>query len=975
MNNSSRLMIKNKIILTSIFLLNFCMAVNAQNIAASETALYNEINTAYSTGFLPGVIEKASTFERKYPDSAYITEVRLQKARALTGVEMNDSAQEELLLLLNSLGENAPQLAECYYLLGRAYFGKSLYKNALSSFYLAAKKTKGSEPASAQEIYNQSLLYAGRIYFFEDNFKDSSRQFEYVVSNGNKYSQADFNEALQKLIISYNGLNQGKKSVELFNSLPKESFDPAFYYTTAVYAAQGYENIKEYQKAYDLYCAVIDAQIESLSVIALKKAYLLAEEKKVPVNPGEVFSRNTALFEKQPELVCDFWIRLGIDEFDAKNYETALDYFANAEKLINEGVKGDFALICLYRAKIVLETVSDQKVLLLEKKHFDENIEVFKNSPTDNILDSYYSTLLQFAVVLNNWNEVQKIYANIKKPDAKSAYYSASYFYNKGDYSSVQKTLEAYLYDTECKKMYASSLLKAGNAVKAESLYKELETEAALDEKSTLEYAKALFITKHFSSSYEKTRALKAPQALYIAGLDLINLRKWNEARNSFNSYISQASSSKDFLLLSFFYKAYAEYNLGEFKNAYASFVRFNSESESKPVEIKYVRQALDFAVKSALQNGDFKNASAQAEKLVKISQTKEEKQEAVLLNAQIYADSGNGQKAVEVLTPYTSDKSDFALTALFEIAKIYEKQGDLNLAEKQLEAIITKAPRSQTAEEAVFHQGEMYYSQKNYSVAENRFNQYIYKYADGKYSVAALFFCADCNYRLGSYEKSLMLCQVFIKKYDQSIYSYGVYTTLLNACYDEQDYEMALTTAETLVQKYPEQAAGDGIGKKVQELKRLVSGTDKTLALKQNEYEKAGKASTKKGRKIGTELVRLYMRNNETQTEGIKLAGELAALQTGDDEKELFAQNTSVLAEYNRRNGQNKTAAEEYLKAAAAYRTSGNAEKAAESLYSAADSFAAAKLMGDARETAATLKDLYPQSHYAESVDRITGN
>ena len=152
MNNSSRLMIKNKIILTSILLLNFCMAVNAQNIAASETALYNEINTAYSTGFLPGVIEKASTFERKYPDSAYITEVRLQKARALTGVEMNDSAQEELLLLLNSLGEKAPQLAECYYLLGRAYFGKSLYKNALSSFYLAAKKTKGSEPASAQEI-------------------------------------------------------------------------------------------------------------------------------------------------------------------------------------------------------------------------------------------------------------------------------------------------------------------------------------------------------------------------------------------------------------------------------------------------------------------------------------------------------------------------------------------------------------------------------------------------------------------------------------------------------------------------------------------------------------------------------------------------------------------------------------------------------------------------------------------------------
>ncbi|WP_215904675.1 tetratricopeptide repeat protein [Treponema sp. C6A8] len=968
-------MIKNKIILTSLLLLNFCAFVGAQNIAASETALYNEINTAYSTGFLPGVIEKASTFERKYADSAYINEVRLQKARALTGVGMNNSAQEELLLLLNSLNEDAPQTPECYYLLGKAYFGNNLYKNALSSFYLAAKKTKGSDTAANQEIYNQSLLYAGRIYFFEDNFKDSVRQFEYVVSKGNNYSQADFNEALQKLIISYNNLNQGKKSVDLFNSLPKGSFDPQFYYTTAVYAAQGYENIKEYQKAYDLYCAVIDAQIESLSVIALKKAYLLADQKKVPVNPGEVFSRNTALFETQPDLVCDFWIRLGIDEFDAKNYETALDYFANAEKLIDEGVKGDSALIELYRAKIVLETVSDVKVIMLEKKHFDEVFEVFKNSPAENIMDSYYSTLLHFAVVLNNWNDVQKIYANIKKPDAKSAYYSATFFYNKGDYAGVQKSLEDYLYDSECKKMYASSCLKAGNAMKAQALYKELEADGALDEKSTLEYAKALFITKHFSSSYEKTRGVKSPEALYIAGLDLINLRKWNEARSSFNSYISQASSSKDFLLLSFFYKAYAEYNLGEFKNAYASFVRFNSEAESKPVEIKYLRQSLDFAVKSALQNGDFKSASAQAEKLVKISQTKEEKEEAVLLNAQIYADSGNAQKAVDVLIPYTNDKADFALLALFEIAKIYEKQGDLNQAEKNLEKIITKAPRSQTAEDAVFHQGEMYYSQKNYSTAENRFNQYIYKYADGKYSDAALFFCADCNYRLGSYEKAVMLCQVFIKKYDQSIYAYGVYTSLLNAYYDEQDFENALNAAETLIQKYPEQANGDGIGKKAQELRRLVSGTDKTLALKQNEYEKAGKASSKKGRKIGTELVRLYLRNNETQAEGIKLAKELAALQTADDEKEFFAQNTSMIAEYNRKNGENKTAAQEYLEAAAAYRSSGNSEKSAESLYSAAEAFAAAKLMGDARETAATLKELYPQSHYAESVDRITGN
>ena len=143
---------------------------------------------------------------------------------------------------------------------------------------------------------------------------------------------------------------------------------------------------------------------------------------------------------------------------------------------------------------------------------------------------------------------------------------------------------------------------------------------------------------------------------------------------------------------------------------------------------------------------------------------------------------------------------------------------------------------------------------------------------------------------------------------------------------------------------------------------------------LKQNEYEKAGRSATAEGRKVGSELVRLYMRNSETEKEGIELARELYELQKKyDSELELFARNISLVADYERKNGEYRNSARKYLEAATAFRSLGNSEKAAESLYSAADSFNAAKLKGDARETAKTLKELYPQSHYAASVDRIT--
>ena len=93
------------------------------------------------------------------------------------------------------------------------------------------------------------------------------------------------------------------------------------------------------------------------------------------------------------------------------------------------------------------------------------------------------------------------------------------------------------------------------------------------------------------------------------------------------------------------------------------------------------------------------------------------------------------------------------------------------------------------------------------------------------------------------------------------------------------------------------------------------------------------------------------------------------------NEERADAAYNAEFIAEYNRRNGNNKKAAEMYLKAAEYYRSVKNENGAAASLYGAAEAFAAEGLKGDARETAALLKELYPRSIQAERVDRVTGD
>ena len=100
-----------------------------------------------------------------------------------------------------------------------------------------------------------------------------------------------------------------------------------------------------------------------------------------------------------------------------------------------------------------------------------------------------------------------------------------------------------------------------------------------------------------------------------------------------------------------------------------------------------------------------------------------------------------------------------------------------------------------------------------------------------------------------------------------------------------------------------------------------------------------------------------------------------LLAKQTSNSELADAASNAEFIADYERRNGDNKKSAQMYLRAAEYYRGVKNAQGAAASLYGAAEAFAAEGLIGDARETAKLLKELYPDSVQAQRVDRVTGD
>ena len=932
-----------------IFCIFICCSVLCFSQQTSDVQLYNELKQSYKNGFYPGVVTAADRLQSDFPESAFIYSALVCKGEALINMESYEEAISTLENAAAFMHSGMSELICCNYLLGRAYFAQKKYSVSLEKFHTAYSLAMIND---AMEFYAPSVFGAGRVFYVLEKWNEVLPLFEYVVSNGKSFGTEDYNEAVQKLFVSYNKASLSAKTTELFNKLSDADFEASVYMTLCFYYADANAALGKNQEAYDAYCRVLESGEKSLAVSALKKAYLISSENGIG-DSGEVLSKTQETFSDTPELLNEFWLRLAIDEFGSGELEKAEAYLLNVETSEYDENENLRFLKALYEAKILLEkgesSAAEKKLSGLES--------LAKRSQLEGASDSYYSTLLQCKLQNEKWDDLPGIYGKIKQPDNKARFAVSSFYYKKGQYEKV---------DSSCGELYASALCRAGRYEEACSEYEKLAL-------FSLDYALALFYCGRFADAEKIALACDSLQKDYIRGLCFVNLKNWKSAAEAFSAYIRQSSGASDFNLFAFYYKGYSEYNLANFKDSYSSFVRFCMENQNTVND--YVLRSYEYAVKSALQNGDFKSASIQAANLVRYSSEGEVKQKAVILSAEIFCDYENYDSAIELLSQYMNGGGDFAAQTSFMTAKIYERQNKVSQADALYRHIYEDMSRTFYAEEAMYRAGELYYYHADYPSAFTRFNNYIYKYASGKFSDAAMFYCADCALRLGENDRCVMLNKALLQKFPASVYAYGANKNLLEAYYRQEKYSEALEVARAVLRNFAQQAADDEIEKRVKELEKIVNGTDRRVAEKESEFIRLGETSTVAGRKAGTELVKMYADSLYTQREAYELAVRLFEVQSEKEEREQAAYNAEFIAEYSRKNGENKKSAEMYLKAAEYYRNVKNDGGAASALYGAAEAFAAEGLIGDARETASLLKELYPESIQAERVDRVTGD
>ena len=926
------------------FLFSICGILFSQEANISDITLYNNISQSFENKYYPKTVENVDTLQKLYPESVFLQPALVYKAKALMNLTHYNQAISTLHDAIAHMHTGKNDFAVCFYLLGESYFHLKNYKDALDCFYMATKVSLIDEQT---EFYNSSILYSAKCFFELKEYEKASYLYEYVISNGKNYTQDEYENAFNNLLFSYKEIESYEKIISLADSFNGKTniFNENTIKNINIYKANAYEKTEEYNNAFLLYSKMIEEDDEELSVYALKKIYSMYHENKID-DMSYIFEKAFSKIENNKKLLNELLLRTGIDEYNRQNYKKADEYLVKVDN-------NDFSNI--YRAKIILDTDFSKE----GGKKAENILKKCKNHS-----DSYYSLMIQCKIQQDQWEFVPELFSKIENPDEKDIYINSAYYYKNGDFDKVA---------AETGILYPSALCKLGKYQEAVTVFSELDEKNILDDKSLIEYSKALFFLEKYEESYNVAIRSNDLQKDYIAGLCKINMGNLNDGRNHLMAYMKKASNSNEFNELALYYKGYIEYWLGEYRNAFASFIRFISEADEKYV--KYIGYSYKFAAISALENNDFDNAVFQAFNVVRVSKesgTEEDEFKAVRFCFEVLNDSQQYEKAIELLLPYTRKQTDFAAEALYKMAKTYEKQGNIKKADLTYSEICTYYPDSEFAEEALYRNSEIFYLNEEYYSAYRKFNEYINKYKNGKFSDGALYFSGDCALRLGEINKAVMINKNMISKFPDSKYAYNAKKNLISAYYEQEEYENALEIALDLAKTYGEQAELDNINIKIQELERIVNGTDRFIAEKITEFELAGGFSTVDGRKTGSQLVKLYNSDPSLQEEAYTLAVELIKLQTEDEELFYAAENAEFVGDFLSNKLINDKAAEYYLLAAKYYRSVDNSLRAAAVLYGAVDAFNSADLIGDARETAALLKELYPDSKYAEKVDRI---
>ncbi len=932
-----------------------CTSMYAQNSALTDDfRLLTDIRSAEKVGYYPSVIVFADNLLSSFPNSMYTDEALSAKGRALFYSGKKEQAEKVFLSKNQSLSD--------FYFLGRISYDKKNFKQAVHYFVKSLEKTTDSE--KEREMTASLLEYAGKALYMLGEFDRLIPLYERLLYT---FVEIPIKEETAEIIIqAYQEKNLHEKTIGLYNQLPLFKFSFNASNRMTIKAGDAYASTGDYKQAFSLYEKVLNGTSGEDLVIALQKAYTTAEKIGDSDVEALLISAGSRL-EDYPELLSEFWIRLGAARFQSGEYDKALESFAKAEVPSDVSPHAEF-----YKAAIAVKQNADD----ITKNITDLMQSINKNS------EFYYQALLFSTYAHAQRKEWGKAVLYAADAFAMESNRMTAFWYGLSlieltKYSEAAETLLQYYEesftssssnaDISYAVAYARALLGSGKESKGLALFEQISNNTMhISHKEN--YAVSLLLSNNPQKVSSVLTSFESPLSSYLLGTASFLQKQWIDAESLFIAYL-RTKPEENLVPYAQYYLAYSQFMQGKYTAAYDSFTAY----EKLPQGISYLWKSYYYSALAAVDEYQsskntswLQKAEDKARRSYETADDDAEKQQSLLLLVDALGEGKKYDEALSLLSPFTEIQASFAAYALLYSADLYTKKKDVQKASDAYDALLKRFPVHALAEQALYAAGDLYYSYSLWPEAVERFTQYKRTYPQGLFITAALNYGAESCIKDSNEGQAILTYQELLKNYPDNSYEFSAMMNLVQLYRNKKEYYSALDTAQLIVKKYPERAKESTLPRQMDELAILISGEDEKIAVALASYTRNGQEKTSEGRLSGFALGQLYIASPLLREDGSVMLNKMLSFYDASSakEQESAASAHFLLGSYYRELNDYTNASAQFLKAAelnAVY----NTEKAAQSLYCAIEAFDCNALYADARSVYTLLEQKFPQSKW----------
>lgn len=960
-----------------------CLALAASTVAAplailaDERELLSEAARRITDGDYELALQVYDAFLARYPKSEAVADVHFGRGVSLYHLARYEEALETFALI-GSRYRLASFLEELPYWTG-------ITRYQLGTFGAASADLKQFlNSGAAPERRPQALLYHGLAELRAGRVTAAQEPLSELMRQSAGMSDATTSYAAVLLAHSYLAGEQHEELVAFASGLPTASYPSRYREQIMFYQAEALWALERVEAAIELYRQLVSAAAE-IAAPAHRRLFAAARRAGDLRSMQRWTNSAERRFAASPGILSDFWLRLGIE-----NYERGADELAEMfllrvwERELAAGKTDGTAPV--YLAMTLLRTDrSSEADLLSEAKEILAHLTRMAPSRTS----SAQMILGDIALEEQRFAEAADLYSNLgagRQGDPRTsevAYLAAYAFYRAGDLAkaeaaaaNAEEAVKGSIHHADLLRLQANLARRDGRLEAALQHIEELIQLLPMDLSAQIDRMKLAFdLEDHVAVTRYADRLREAfpdlaesdpgadAVAAYLQGVSEIALKRYHAGIELIRRPGLQHALRDDLADLAVdadYWLGWALYRLGEFREA-ASVLESREGDDDSLFLAAWAYYSEERFGEAALRFDDLaRRAGADLAGRARYMHAKS------LRNLGRVADAQHSYR--EVWERYPAD--EVADDALFEYGETADEAGDVDLAATAFETLAGRYPDSPLRAEALFRSAEVLFEEGDYARSRDVFYRYRQEYPSDESVPAALYWGGLAAERSGERFEAVFLWSNLIDRYPDSSFHPEALILRATAYLADEDYGAAMESLDELLTRHPDQAKALDTEQRIAEVKLLMTGLTGREAGLSAAVERLGRERTGPGRKAMIELAALYLLDESaTPDRAFRLLRDVVAAAT---DAAVLARAHVLLGEYYLRREDPTAAAKAFLEAALVDQA--GEELRAEAIFKSARAEDAAGRSDAARALARRILDNFPESQWAGQARAMVG-